>query len=89
MSSGREIAVLAGQPGVEKIEPAITRASFNSDGTRVVVLSGERSAEVFRVFPTPQQLIDYAKGIVPRDLTPCERRRFFLPVEGDGGGCPR
>ena len=37
---------------------------------------------------TPQDLIDHAKQIVPRELTACERRRFFLPEKGDGGNCP-
>jgi hypothetical protein len=32
-------------------------------------------------------LIDYAKSVVPRKLTPCQRKRFFLPVEGDVGEC--
>ncbi len=37
------------------------------------------------MFPTTQGLIDHAKAVVPRELTPCERKRFFLPVEGGVG----
>ena len=70
------------------VEPALTRAAFSSDGTRIAIVSGEESVRIVRAFPTPQDLIDYAHSIVPRELTPCERRRFFLPVEGDVGDCP-
>ena len=49
---------------------------------------GDKVARVIRVFPTPQDMIDYARTVVPRKLTPCERKRFFLPVEGDVGECP-
>jgi len=44
---------------------------------------------VTRVFPTLQDLIDFAKQTVPRELTACERNRFFLTVEGDVRDCPR
>lgn len=86
VDSGRVIARLAGDP-TAKAAPAVTGASFNSDGTRVVVFSGEKFAETFRLFPTTQDLIAYARDIVPRELTPCERRQFFLPVHADEGEC--
>ena len=35
-----------------------------------------------------QAMIDHARSVVPRVLTPCERKRFFLPVEGEVGDCP-
>jgi WD40 repeat protein len=85
--SGREIAVLASRED-ETNRPALTRAAFNSGGTRIVIVSGREIVQTARVFQTPQDLIEYAKSIVPRVLTPCERRRFFLPVEGDVGACP-
>ena len=65
-----------------------TRAAFNSDGTRIVIVSADEGVRIVRTFQTPQQLIDYAKSVVPRKLTPCERRRFFLPVEGNFEDCP-
>jgi WD40 repeat protein/class 3 adenylate cyclase len=86
VDSGRVIARLAGDP-IAKGAPAVTGASFSSDGTRVVVFSGEKFAETFRVFPTTQDLIAYARHIVPRELTPCEREQFFLPVHTDEGEC--
>ena len=85
--SGREIAVLARRE--EKANrPALMRAAFGSDGTRIAIVSGEESVRIIRVFHTPQDLIDHAKQTVPRELTACERRRFFLPEKGDGGNCP-
>ena len=86
--SGRQIAVLASrQFEANRPVPTQTRG-FNFDGTRIVVLSGEKSVRVVRVFQNPEDLIAFAKKTVPRELTVCERRRFFLPVEGDVGDCP-
>ena len=85
--SGRQIEVLASLEDKAN-RPVFTRAAFNSDGTRIVIVSAEEGIRIVRTFQTPQQLIDYAKSIVPRELTPCERRRFFLPVEGNVGECP-
>lgn len=86
--TGREMAVLA-SPKKESKRPAPTlAAAFNSDGTRVVIVSYGEDVRLIRVFQTPQDLIDFAKQTVPRELTACERRRFFLPVEGDVSNCP-
>jgi WD40 repeat protein/class 3 adenylate cyclase len=84
VSSGREVAALADK----QEEPGTTRASFSSDGTHLAVVSGDQSVRIVRVFPTSQDLIDYAHEMVPRKLTPCERRSFFLPDEGDAPDCP-
>lgn len=84
--TGREIAVLAGPEGENWLAPI--GAAFNSDGTRVVIVTYHGDVRVMRVFPTLQDLIDFAKQTVPRELTACERRRFFLPVEGDVSDCP-
>ncbi|MET0527439.1 MAG: WD40 repeat domain-containing protein, partial [Microvirga sp.] len=99
VQSGREVAVLASldEPGAR---PAPTRAAFNSDGTRIAIVSTDEAAtrlhgdtlhqtvRVVGAFPTLEDLIAYAKQTVPRELTACERRRFFLPVEGEVGDCP-
>lgn len=84
--SGREIAILA-KPE-EGARPALTRAEFNSDGTRLAIVSSDSGVRLVRVFPSLQDLIAYAKGVVPRELTACERRRFFLPVDSEFGNCP-
>jgi WD40 repeat protein len=86
--SGLEIAVLASQRDAGITKPAPTRTMFSPDGTQVAVVAGDEDVRLIRVFPTTQDLIDYAHRIVPRELTPCERKRFFLPVEGDAGECP-
>lgn len=85
--TGREMAVLA-SPKEENKRPAPIRAAFNSDGTRIVIVTYDEDVRVIRVFQSPQDLIDFAKQTVPRELTACERRRFFLPAEGDLSGCP-
>ena len=63
-------------------------AAFSPDGRRVVTVSGDKTVLVFNVYPTTQDLIDHARAVVPRELTPCERKHFFLPVEGGVGDCP-
>jgi WD40 repeat protein len=85
--SDRQIAILEGQERAAG-EPALTRATFDPNGSRIAIISGDTNARIVRVFRTTQDLIDYAHTVVPRELTPCERRRFFLPVEGDVGNCP-
>jgi WD40 repeat protein len=86
--TGREMAELAGLGNEENNQLAPIGAAFNSDGTRVVIVSYKGYVRVTRVFQTLQDLIDFAKQTVPRELTACERRRFFLPVEGDVSDCP-
>jgi WD40 repeat protein len=86
--SGQEIALLTGQHVAKGVGPALTRAVFTSDGTRIAIVSGEENVRIIQVFPTVKEMVDYAHRVVPRELTPCERRRFFLPVEGDVGDCP-
>jgi WD40 repeat protein len=86
--SGDLIAVLVGQEEQGRRGAALTRAVFNSDGTRIAIVSGDESVHVIRTFGTPADLIQYAKQTVPRELTACERKRFFLPVEGAVGPCP-
>jgi len=83
---GREIAILA-SPKDDVNRPTLTHAALNSDGTKVVIVSGEEGVRIVRTFQTSQDLIDFVKTTVSRKLTPCERRRFFLPVEGDVGDC--
>ncbi|CAN7551187.1 hypothetical protein LJR234_004084 [Mesorhizobium amorphae] len=85
--SGRQIAELAGE-GEAARRFFLRRAVFSSDGARIAIVSGEESVRVFRVFQNTEDLIDFAKKTIPRELTACERRRFFLPVEGEVGDCP-
>jgi WD40 repeat protein len=87
VQSRRQIAILSGREGTTG-GPALTRAAFSPDGIWIAALSGDESVRIIRIFQTPQELIDYARELAPRQLTPCERRRFFLPVEGEVGECP-
>jgi WD40 repeat protein/class 3 adenylate cyclase len=86
--SGRQIAILIGRENQFSAEPAPMSALFSADGAHVAVVSGDDSVRIIRVFQSPQQLIDFAQGLVTRELTPCERQRFFLPVKGEMGECP-
>jgi WD40 repeat protein len=85
--SGRQIAILSGEEDRQNVEPALTRAAFSADGTKIVIVSGDESVRIIHAFENLQNLVDYAHSLVPRRLTPCERRRFFLPVEGEIGDC--
>jgi WD40 repeat protein len=87
INAGREMALLT-VPTDGKVESAATRATFDLQGTHVALVSGDKVARIVRVFPTTQSLIDYANGLVPRNLTPCERKRFFLPTPDNIGICP-
>ncbi len=66
----------------------VEHVTFSPDGSRVAGASHDGTAMIFNVFSGTQALIDYARSIAPRALTPCERKRFFLPVEGEVGVCP-
>jgi len=87
-ASGREVVVLADQRGAIGTKPIAMQPALSPGGTRIAVGSGHRTVQIIRLFPTLDDLIAFAHNSVPRELTPCERRRFFLPVEGEGAGCP-
>jgi WD40 repeat protein len=67
------LAVLQGHN--HRVRPA----AFSPDGTRVVTASSD--ARIWRVSRTTQELIDYARSIGPRKLTPEQRKQFFLEAE--------
>ena len=81
-TSGAQLAVFRGH------SRPVRHATFSPDGHKIVTTSGDKIVRVFNVYPTTQDLIDHARDVVPRELTPCERKRFFLPVEGEVGNCP-
>jgi len=56
-------------------------AAFSADGERLVTASENRTARIWPVFMTMQALVDHAKSVVPRCLTPDQRRQAFLELE--------
>ena len=86
--SGREIAVLANQANATDNQPAIMLPAFSSDGSEISVATGGKKVKIVRVFRTREELITFARNSVRRGLTPCERKRFYLPVENQEGECP-
>jgi len=86
--SGREVVVLADQRGTTGTRSIAPQPALSPDGTRIAVASGYKGIQVIRAFSTLDDLVAFAHRSVPRTLTPCERRRFFLPVEDEGVGCP-
>jgi WD40 repeat protein len=71
-ASGKPLVVLHGHEG------PVASAAFSPDGAKVVTASDDRTARIWRVFGSTQELIDYARSIVPRQLTPEQRKQFFL-----------
>jgi WD40 repeat protein len=72
---GSQLAVLKGHTD------QVHDASFSPDGERIVTASIDGTARIWRFFPTTQALIDHANQIVPRYLTPEQRKQFFLPPD--------
>jgi WD40 repeat protein len=70
--TGEQVAVLRGH------ERTVFSANFSPDGTRVVTASEDGTVRVWRVFRTTQDLIDQAWSILPRELTPEERKAFYI-----------
>ncbi|MEM7022918.1 MAG: DUF4062 domain-containing protein [Pseudomonadota bacterium] len=72
VANGETLAVLRGH------ERPVTWAEFSPDGRRVVTASTDDTARIWSIFPTTQGLIDYARSVVPRQLTAGQRDQFFL-----------
>jgi WD40 repeat protein len=53
-------------------------AQLTADATRILTASADRTARLWRVFPRIQDLVDFSRSILPRDLTAEQRRVFFL-----------
>jgi WD40 repeat protein len=71
-ASGAELAVLRDH-GSGRL-----RAVFDRSGTRVLTASDDATARIWRVFPTVAALVAHAGAIMPRELTPAQRKQFFL-----------
>ena len=71
-ATGREIALLHGHEGW------VWSPAFSPDGGRVVTASADGTARIWRVFRTTQELVDYVRSIMPRELTADQRKQFSL-----------
>jgi WD40 repeat protein len=74
-ASGAELLVLRGHKG------AVNAAAFSADGARIVSGGEDEKVRVIWVPQTKQELIEAARGRLPRELNVDERRRFYLAVE--------
>ena len=73
VASGKAFAVLGEH--ADKVNHAI----FSPDGEHVVTASSDGTARLWNILTAEgQTLIDHARRIVPRELSPEERKRFFL-----------
>jgi WD40 repeat protein len=71
-ATGAELAVLRGH------ESAVYNAVFDAQGARVLTASADKTAQIWRVFPTVRALVEHARAIMPRALSPAQRKQFFL-----------
>jgi len=75
--------VATGQP-VGRIGPLghdVQRVWFSADSSRLLTALRDGSVAAWRHFPNTQQLLTYAKSVVPRCLGQQQRERFFLQPE--------
>lgn len=71
-NSGKEMVKLSGH------NRSVKRAAFSSTDSLVFTAADDYTVRVWRVFRDAQEMIDYAKHVVPRHLTREERKRYFL-----------
>jgi hypothetical protein len=76
-ASGREIARLAHDGPVSAVAWSPAGAAV---GPALLTGSDDRTARIWRVFPTAQALVDAAKARAARCLTQKQRAQYFLPA---------
>jgi hypothetical protein len=67
-----ELAQLKGHEG------SVRSVAVTPDGTSIISASTDSTARIWRLFPTGQALVDRAKTLVPRCLTPAQRQLVYL-----------
>jgi WD40 repeat protein len=72
VSTGSQLAVIDGR------EDGLVAADFSPDGSRIVTASTDGRFRILQAFPTTQDLVDYARSVMPRELSPEQRTQFFL-----------
>jgi len=71
-ATGALLAVLRGH------DDEVLSAVFDPQGGRVLTASDDKTARIWHVFPTVKALVEHARAIMPRELTPAQRKQFFL-----------
>ena len=56
---------------------------FSPDGGKFVSASDDGTAKIFTVFPTTEDLVRYARSVTVRELTPCQKKKFYLSQPDD------
>ncbi len=80
-NTGFLVAQLQGHAG------DVNDAEFSPDGRSLITASKDGTARIFHAFRSTQELVDHARKIVPRQLTDCEKRKFYLRTDGDHRDC--
>ena len=70
--TGAELATLKGHTGT------VTSVAVTPDGARIVTGSDDKTVRIWDLFPAGQALIEQAKRVAPRCLTPAQRERYHL-----------
>ena len=73
VASGKELARLAH-------DDEVWSAAFSPDGLTLATGYSNKIARLWRVYPTPQSLVDAAKAKAARCLTQAQRKQYFLPA---------
>jgi WD40 repeat protein len=55
--------------------------ALSPDRRQVLGRTGDGRARIWRIYPSTSELVARARALVPRELTPDERRRFFLAAQ--------
>ena len=71
-ASGEDLARLVSHPR------ALTDAAVTPDGRYVAAAAMDGGAWIAAIFPSTEALVQHARSLVTRELSPMERRRFFL-----------
>jgi WD40 repeat protein len=71
-ATANEIIVLRGHEG------RVLTAVFDPSGLRILTASDDNTARIWNVFPTITALVEHARALMPRELTPVQRKQFFL-----------